>query len=242
MGHRNNGSKSKEEQKIPWPRPVVGVPLERAMSYVDKVIWPLLAIAQQGWPFIRMNYGRTDLVRNKMVQQLLGSHFTHLVMLDVDHIHPEDIVQRLMSNFIEHPEMKVVGGLNFRRGEPFDPCIFVKGDDGKHYSVADWERGKVIKVQALGTGSIAIAREVFEMMEPPWFFNDYSMAMDDVWPGEDMGFSDKCQSLGIDLFVDTRITSPHLIDSVVEESSFLMYKEDNKLATLPIESVVKEPA
>jgi len=242
----HNGKKPKTGEKapdrMPWPRPIVGIPLERTISHADNVIWPLLAIAQQGWPFIRLNYGRTDLVRNKMVVQLLGSHFTHLVMLDTDHIHPEDIVQRLMANFIERPGLMVVGGLNFRRGEPFEPCLFVRGDDGRYYSVADWERGGVIKVDAVGTGSLAVAREVFERMEPPWFYNDYSMAIDDVWPGEDMGFCDKCRALGIDLYVDTRITSPHLIDSVVDENTFLMYKKEMGLKQLPIETVIAAAA
>jgi hypothetical protein len=243
MGHKNNGRKP-EEEKIAWPRPVVAIPMERTISYADKVFWPFLAIAQQGWPFIRFNYGRTDLVRNKYAQHLLASHFTHLVMLDVDHIHPDDIVQRLMSNFVENPDLKVVGGLNFRRGEPFEPCAFVRGDDGTYYSIADWERGSLMKVDAVGTGSIAIAREVFEMMEPPWFWNDYSRAMDDAWPGEDMGFSANCQKLGIEMYVDTRITSPHLIDAVVDELAFLEYQKEKGLKGIPPEMVIaslKEP-
>lgn len=231
-----------KEEKIPWPRPIIGVPLERAISHADKVFWPFISIAQQGWPFMQVPYGRTDLVRNKMAQHLLASHFTHVVMLDVDHVHPENIVQRLMANFIKFPDLKVVSGLNFRRCEPYDPCMFVRGDDGKFYPVAEWEKGGLIKVDALGTGSIAIAREVFEMIEPPWFYNDYRLAMDDVWPGEDMGFSVNCHKAGIDLFVDTTITSPHLIDAVVDEGAFRMYMQDKQLESIPLESVRKDIA
>src|SRR3990172_3908985 len=119
--------KKRATSAMPWPRPVVGVLLERSLSHADKVIYPLLSIAQQGFPFISINHGRTDLVRNKMALHLLQSHFTHLIMLDIDHIHPGDIVQRLMKPFIDDRSLRVVGGLNFRRGEPFDPCAFVHG-------------------------------------------------------------------------------------------------------------------
>lgn len=218
------------------PRPVVGVLLERSISHADKVLFPLLAIAQQGFPFMTMPHGRTDLVRNKMALQLLSSNFTHLIMLDVDHTHPVDIVQRLMKNFTTYPELKVVGGLNFRRGEPYDPCAFIKGDDGRYYPMSEWPAG-LIRVDALGTGCIAIARETFEELPPPWFFNPYDRIMEDIWPGEDIGFAKLCAEHGIEQYVDTTITSPHLIDAVVDESTFQAFIQEKNVTSVPLEQV-----
>lgn len=218
MPKRNRHSKQSVE-KTAWPRPVLGVLFERSLSHADKVVYPLLGIAQQGFPFIQIPYGRTDLVRNKMALHLLKSSFTHLIMLDVDHVHPTDIVHRLMHWFVKLPDLKVVGGLNFRRGEPYDPCAFIRGDDGKYYPMSEWPDG-LVEVDALGTGCIAIAREAFETIPPPWFYNDYSKVMDDVWPGEDIGFAMECAKYGIKQYVDTTITSPHLIDAVVDRNSF----------------------
>ena len=219
-------------------KPVVGVLLERSISHADKVFWPLLSIAQQGFPFIRMSYGRTDLVRNKMALQLLKSDFTHLIMLDIDHIHPVDIVQRLMATFTKYPEIQVVGGLNFRRGEPYDPCAFLQGDDGLYYPMYQWPKG-LVEVDALGTGCIAIAREVFELIPPPWFYNDYTKVMQDIWPGEDIGFAEKCREYGIKQFVDTTITSPHLIDSVVDERSYQVFLDDKGFEGAAVEEIRK---
>jgi len=220
-------------------RPVIGVPLERTISHADKVFFNFIGIAQQGFPFIRLNYGRTDLARNRFAIQILQTDFTHLIMLDLDHAHPYDIVQRLMVNFVRKPDLKVVGGLNYRRGEPYDPCAFLRGDDGKYYPMSDWEEG-LIRVDALGTGCVAIAREVFEQIEPPWFFNDYSKVMDDVWPGEDIGFAMKCQQAGIEQWVDTTITSPHLIDALIDGQTFQTYIQSNDIKSAPIKEVVKE--
>ncbi|RPJ24411.1 MAG: glycosyltransferase family 2 protein [Planctomycetaceae bacterium] len=159
-----------------WPRIVVGVPMERTMAHADDVFFNFLAIAQNGVPFIKQNYTRTDVARNKMAMQLLQSDFTHLLMLDVDHIHPTDIVQRLARWVVADPGKQVIGGLNFRRGEPYEPCCFLIGPDGRYYAPAEWERG-LVKVDIIGTGSILISREVFERMQPPWFYNIY----DRVW-------------------------------------------------------------
>ncbi len=221
-------------QKIPKIRPIVGVPLERTLAHADKVLFPLLMIAQQGFPFIRMNYGRTDLVRNKFAQHLLQSNFTHLIMLDVDHIHPHDIVQRLMEPFAKDPSLRVVGGLNFRRGEPFDPCAFIKYQ-GEYMPMSSWPNG-LVQVDAIGTGSIAIAREVFELIPPPWFYNPYDKVMDDVWPGEDIGFALLCEKYGIKQHVLTTLTSPHLLDSVVDEETYRTYLANNPYETIGLET------
>ena len=97
MTKKSPTKKSPKKEEVVF-RPVVGVLMERTMAHADKVFFNLLGIAQQGWPFIRMNYGRTDLVRNKMAEHLLKSNFSHLIMLDIDHVHPMDIVQRLMHD------------------------------------------------------------------------------------------------------------------------------------------------
>lgn len=222
-------------------RPVLGVLLERSLSHADKILFPLLRIAAKGFPFLEVPYGRTDMVRNKMALMTLGSSYTHLIMLDVDHIHPPNIVERLMVNFAKNPSLKIVGGLNFRRGVPYEPCAFIKVDDGRFLPMSTWPQG-LVKVDALGTGCIAIAREVFEEIEPPWFYNNYDPALiwRDIWQGEDMGFSTKCRAAGIEMYVDTTITSPHLIDAMVNEDAYRVFLKDSKMEDAPLQDIAKD--
>lgn len=223
----------------PFPKIAVAVLHERAMSHADDVFPGFWGIAMQGAPLLHQDYGRTDMVRNRIAMRLLQSDFTHVLMLDVDHIHPTNIIQKLARWVLADPEkIEVVGGLNFRRGAPFEPCCFVQGDDGKFYAPAEWAPG-LIKVDAVGTGSLLISRTVFERMEPPWFWVDYSNVWEDVWPGEDMGFSANCRKLGINMWVDTTVTSPHMIDATVDEDSFRAFQKDNDLGSTNIENVKK---
>jgi hypothetical protein len=206
-----------------YPRILVGILKERAISHADAVLDNLFLIAAQGPAMVQHPYGRTDVVRNHMAASLLGSDYTHLLMLDIDHQHPIDIVQRLALRILHDPKKLVVGGLNFRRSTPHEPCCFLDGEDGAIYAPAAWDEGAVLEVDYIGTGSILIAREVFERIEPPWFYNLYDRAWRDEWPGEDMGFSIECKKAGIKLWVDTTVTSPHATDRMIDESSFRGY-------------------
>jgi hypothetical protein len=208
-----------------WPRILLGIPLERTLGHADKCFWNFMMIASQSPAMIPMAYMRTDLYRNLLATKLLETNFTHVLMLDADHQHPIDIVQRLARWVLIDPKVKVVGGLNFRRGEPFEPCAFMQDNSGGVYSIMEWEKG-LVQVDAIGTGSVLISREVFELLEPPWFYNIYDFAYEGHYPGEDIGFSKKCFDAGIPLYVDTTTSSPHLMDSFVTEESFRSYLKE----------------
>lgn len=209
----------------PFPRILVAFLLERSISYADLVFPSVVQIAAQGPVILNMPYMRTDLARNKAAMELLKTDFTHLLMLDIDHIHPTNIIQKLARWVVSDPkQFQVVGGLNFRRSEPHDPCAYKMGDDNTMWTI-EWEKDTALmEVDRLGTGSILIAREVFETIPPPWFTNDYSQAWRDAWPGEDIGFSKLCNQYGIKLWVDCQTTSPHITPAVVDANSWEMWK------------------
>jgi len=210
-----------------WPRILLGIPLERSLGHADKCFWHFMQIARDtGVSFIPMPYMRTDLYRNLIATELLKSDYTHVLMLDADHQHPTDIIQRLARWVIADPNVKVVGGLNFRRGEPFEPCAFMQDKDGQVYSIKEWDQG-LVQVDAIGTGSILISREVFEVCEPPWFYNVYDYAWEGQYPGEDIGFSKRCFDAGIPLYVDTTTSSPHLLDAFVTEHTFRSHFDEH---------------
>lgn len=219
-----------------YPRPVVAVLQERAMSYASDVFYQFWGIAQQGTPILKIPYGRTDQVRNKIGELMLEyPKFTHVLMLDVDHIHDTHILQRLLKWILLYPDIWIVGGLNFRRSAPYDPCGFIEGADGNFYPPQEWEQG-LLQVDAVGTGSLLLDKRVFLELEPPWFFNDYSRVWEGIWPGEDMGFSRKCREHGLNMFMDTTCTSPHITTGAVDESSYRQYILDHNTQGTPIEN------
>lgn len=221
-----------------WPRIGLAILKERALSYTDKTLDNLLQIHMQGPIPIFLNYTRTDLARNKLAMEVLKTpQLTHLLMLDIDHKHPIDIVQRLAKWVLLNPDIKVVGGLNFRRSYPHDPCCHLFGEDGQIYAPAVWDHEGLLQVAAIGTGSILISREVFEEIQPPWFFNLYDNVWDDSWPGEDMGFSQKCRQYGYKMYVDTDLTSTHIGEYEIGENNFRAAIEKGDLFIKNMEGV-----
>jgi len=197
-------------------RILIGIPMERNIGQL--AFFGFVGIVTQGWPLARLEYTRNDIARNKFGEFLLDSQFTHILQLDSDHVHPPDVVQRLARWFRAYPdEVEVMGGLNFRRGAPYDPCAFVDPGDGSYRRMAEWPRGAV-EVDALGSGSIMISRKVFERLPKPWFA--YSYADLSGWPGTDMWFSKLCHEHGIALWCDTTTVSPHIGDRLIDESTY----------------------
>lgn len=210
-----------------YPRILLGIPLERSMPYADTTFVNFMRIAAQGPHVIDKPHTRIDLIRNLMAVELLHSNFTHLLMLDADHKHPTDIIQRLAKWVVLFPQVRVVGGMNFRRRPPYDPVMGRVSNGNDRPIPIRWEIG-LTDQDEVGGASILIHRSVFEELEPPWFPNDYSRVWENVWPGEDMGFCKKCREAGIPIYVDTTTVSPHGTEELVDEGTFRNY-----IATFP---------
>lgn len=211
--------------------------LERAV-HCDAV-GPLLAVADEaarrGYHNITVGYGRTDYVRNMLAARFLKlaqSPDDTLVMLDNDHAHPRDIITRLVER-----DLPVVGCLAFKRGAPYDPCVFVRTpEDGQLHAVLNWEPD-VYRCDVVGHAAIAIKRAVFDTLrargrlEPWWRYeytnNDLSM------PSEDMYFCRQLEEADIPCYADMSLVSPHLTTGYVDEGVFRAYVADHEDEILP---------
>lgn len=220
---------TRDELEAAGIRIAVGIPLERTVDHLAMLaFWQ---IARQGWPLVNLRtappigYGRTDVNRERLARAFLASDATHLMMFDTDHLHPWDAVNRLARWFLVRPQLGVVFGMHFRRGEPYDPLMFAKLDDGYH-AVADWQPG-LFRVHAAGHGTMLIRRAVLETMPEPWWAYDYRQPANETWPTEDLWFCDRCAEHGIELAVDTTQTSPHMTTGLIDAEQFHAWRADH---------------
>ena len=205
-----------------WPIKVLGfVPNERTLPAPEKVLPSLFHYARQGVSFIHQNYARTDIARNKAALTLLGTDFDFLLMLDNDHKHDPDMLQKLCGWVMLYPEIRVIGGLNFQRRAPYKPAFFNEDEEG-HVSVPLTFPDELFTVDVLGTGSILIHRSVFTQIDAncAWFRYEYDGAPNDYWPGEDIYFSHLCKKNGIPMYVDPSCRSPHISEEETTEETF----------------------
>jgi hypothetical protein len=200
--------------------------LERSVQ--EQAVIPLLAVAgraaNQGYSLLATGYQRTDTARNYLIDVFLKNTTDPddcLVMLDCDHAHPVDIVERLAAH-----NVGVVGALAFRRGEPFDPCFFVRTPDGKLAHLLEW-RG-LMRGAVVGTGAVAIRRWVFDKLTEAgfgWPFFRYAYTDEETlrasgFQSEDVYFALNCEKAGIPHHCDTTLVTPHLITSAVDDETW----------------------
>lgn len=204
-----------------WPRPVVFIPWMQALPFADQVMPGFIEIARTGVPFLHLSYGYAERVHNLAAWEFLDSDYTHLIILDSDHKHPHDIVQRLCRLMMEDPDnRKIAGGLNYRRTPPYEPCAMLELD-GRLARPVDWDPG-IQEVQAVGTANIIIAREVFEQVEPPWFINEYNDAIRTTG-GYDTYFCNKVRAAGFSIWCDFGLCSPHMATHTINERTYRSY-------------------
>lgn len=206
--------------------------LEKAMQ--EYAVSALLNVAMRcgglGYKRLALPTLRTDVARNRLVDAFLAQTTdpdATLVMLDADHSHPADIVERLAKT-----DYGVIGALAFRRCAPFDPCAMLRGADGDLHAIATWAPDTdVLPCTVVGTGAIAIKRWVFdklaaEGLSAPYFQYVYP-ANTTVFPTEDVYFGLICEHAGIAHHVDVTLITPHLTVGSVDETSWADWLTDH---------------
>jgi hypothetical protein len=199
---------------------------ERATPWqvTDAMLNVAARAGQLGFPRITVPYTATDNARNHITQtfQQVSRHPDDvLIMLDGDHRHPPEILERLAA----HSE-GVVGALAFRRSPPYDPLFFVRAPDGRLRQPAEWQQGTTYVCDAVGTGAIAIKRCVFDRLQKaghawPWFRYEYPASK--RRPSEDMYFARICEETGIHHHCDTGVVIPHLRVGFVDEETWVAH-------------------
>lgn len=120
--------------------------------------------------------------RNQAVDALLTSDCDCLVMVDDDQVLRSDVLIRLTERLAEG--YAIVAPLILQPEAPFASVAW-RVVDGERERVVPWGQRGILDVDEVGTGVIAIRREVFSALERPWFrlgqCGDPARQMEDVW-------------------------------------------------------------
>ena len=172
---------------------------------------------------IRHPYARVDVARNRIEKKFceITQHpESSVTMLDTDHLHdPETVVKLIQHN------LPVVGALAFRRGEPYDPQVYVKSETGSLGQPTQWKPG-VLEADIVGAAAICIRRKVFTELEEKGFpYPHWRMIYEDgknEFLGEDWYFARICQAAGIKHHCDMTLVAPHQDTIWIDEKPWLI--------------------
>lgn len=174
----------------------------------------------------------TALAREKLVQEALKGGMDYICMYDDDMILPIDMVESLLKDMEDHPEMDIVAPLAFMRNPPHYAVIYTTTegyDQNSHRPyffnnfVKKYPKDKLVECDAVGFGAALIRMSVVKKMKPPYFFST-------TGTGEDIYFCMKARSEAkARIFMDTRIKLGHLgKPPVIDEEYFEKWVKDNK--------------
>lgn len=225
-----NEQEELKRNKVCW-----GIPMERSIQHlaVESLLDVAAVCGAAGFERISLGYMRVDMARNLFIDAFM-KHCEDdndvLVMLDADHIHPPNVVERLATA----PDVVgVVGALAFRRGGNYDPCFYMADENGDLHAPMEWEEGNVYQCAAVGTGAVAIKRWVFTKLAEsgwkwPFFRYEYPTENGSAIPSEDIVFARACMRAGIHHYCDTGTIIPHLRSATVEGVEWAEFVKANK--------------
>lgn len=196
------------------------------MEAMDGLIAIASRVGRLKWEWFNFGYRRTDRARNMMAYHLLHhSKADYLCMLDSDHEHSPNVIERLVGCTMADPRIKIVGGMNYRRGPGFEPMAYRFVDDYRMDPIKTPDEPVLMEVDAISTASILIHRKVLQAMKPPWFFYNYEYFDRDVPGGgtssEDIEFCRRVKrETDFGIWVHTGIVSPHLRTTTVGDASW----------------------
>lgn len=162
--------------------------------------------------------------RNEAVQRMEGDW---LLFIDDDMVWRPDAVRRLIEIREEH-DLDMVGGLCFRRSDPYQPTLYMREQPtaGAYNYLEKWD-SDLVEVDATGLAFCLIHRRVFERIanEPmPPVESRTRPAMFFQWNGqvgEDLGFCQMAKATGSRIWVDTRIKIGHIGEIEIGEEHYL---------------------
>lgn len=171
--------------------------------------------------FIHADNGHIDDLRNNIVERALAEGCTHLIMMDVDQIYPENTITRLLSH-----NLPIVGCRVHRRYPPFDSLMLklveIDKTHNQYDSIDDWDEDELVEVDATGGGCLMFNMDIFKKVPYPWFETKKTEAGNVI--GEDIHFCQKLKNIGYRIFVDSSLECGHLTTMIVNRKTNLLYR------------------
>lgn len=219
------------------PLGTIGIPVRDHLNALTVMSMMTTAMASGGFGgIVDVNIITGSVLtmqRNELVKRMRGDW---LLFIDDDMVwQPDDVAQLVATR--NELDLDILGGLCFRRTEPFHPTLYVREQptSGAWNFLEDWQ-SDVVEVDATGLAFCLIHKRVFERMvqlyedRPGWEMPSYEERMAKEPPnifrwegkvGEDLRFCAEAKQAGCRVYVDTRIKIGHVGEVTITERDFL---------------------
>lgn len=145
--------------------------------------------------------------RNRIVSRFLETDLEYLWMVDSDTVPPKGALEKLLED-----DKDVVSGIvpvlkQTEQGRMRYPSVYRGSEES--YTTANFDEQGLKKVDAVGAACMLVKREVLEALDAPWFEPELSGSSLRRKVGEDVGFCQKAQEAGFEVWADFDIPCDH---------------------------------
>lgn len=163
------------------------------------------------------DFTRGDVTRTRFGEEFLARReFDAILLLDLDMIHPPDLLRRLRAH-----DLDMVTGHYFKRGTSPMMSVCSVGEEWPYEPLFDVPRSGLHEIANAGFGCILIKREVVEAVaktlyarEPVFSLGPMPEMTGDHGPmGSDFRFLRRARDLGYKLWLDASAESAHAVTS-----------------------------
>lgn len=181
-----------------------------AVAYAELRL--LSAVNDIGTATLNYQCSVISMSRNTLTRMALALDppCSHILWIDSDIVMPPDGLVRLLSH-----DKDIVGAFYNRRTAPYSTV-------GHLLEPSDVSKGGLHRASVMPFGFVLVKRHVFEKISSPWFSESYDPVFatkedPDGAVGEDVGFSRKAISNGVEMWCDADLTFEigHIGEAVV---------------------------
>jgi hypothetical protein len=188
-------------------------------SFINLALFIASNLESSKWEIMTVPRMITHESRNALAKLAVDRGFTHLMMIDSDHVFDKDIVHHLLLY-----KKDIVGVRAYRRSAPHYPCIFVKDKqvaETDAMTFVDAHDMGLMVTDAVGFGAVLINVEVLKKMTYPYFYFTKT--------GEDFNFCRDARNLGFKIHVDTDIEIGHVTSTIIRRANYLVQEKSGEI-------------
>ena len=150
--------------------------------------------------------------RNKLAGLAVEMDADYILWLDSDMVFRPDTLERMMAVLDEHPEIDVLSGLYFRRGQPFSPVLF-KTLEVNEQGTLDWSDyeelpNELFEIAGCGFGCVLMRTDMLLDIAGKEGGGRWFTPIADA--GEDCAFCIRARREGYKIYCDPTVDCGHM--------------------------------
>ena len=150
--------------------------------------------------------------RNKLAGLAVEMDADYILWLDSDMVFRPDTLERMMAVLDEHPEIDVLSGLYFRRGQPFSPVLF-KTLEVNEQGTLDWSDyeelpNELFEIAGCGFGCVLMRTDMLLDIAGKEGAGRWFTPIADA--GEDCAFCIRARREGYKIYCDPTVDCGHM--------------------------------